>query len=153
MPTPSGESDTLYDAQVRLSGGGEGPTLLAAPSVHWQHVIPSPAVQAAWQAAEYYSQNWTAHAAVPPAIPALVQQALTMSVNSSGYTVIDPAGQPVWPAVDFTNGLANATHVICGALIGSIVDAYVVCVWMGAMLFVRLRGVSSTTSGFLVCSE
>lgn len=95
MPTPSGSSDTLYDAQ------------------------------AAWQAAVYYAANWTAHGTAPPAIPALTLQVLRMSVNATGYTVIDPAGQPVWPAVAFPGGLDNATHTVCGALIDSIVAAQV----------------------------
>ena len=95
FPTPSGESDTLYDAQ------------------------------AAWQSG-YYALNWTVHGSSPPTIPALTQQALSMSVNASGYTVIDPKGQVVWPAISFPGGLDNATHVICGALIGSIIDGYIV---------------------------
>jgi len=78
--------------------------------------------QAAYQLS-YYAYAWVPHGASPPPIPALTQQALRMVVNSSAYTVVDPAGQPVWPAVGFPAGLANATHAICGDLIGHIVAA------------------------------
>ena len=44
-------------------------------------------------------------------------------MNASGFTVVDPAAQPVWAAIAFPDGLTADTHVICGELIDAIIAA------------------------------
>ena len=63
-----------------------------------------------------YATAWAAHGNIPPAMPFLTLQVLPMSVNASGYTVIDAAGQPVWPATEFPEGYDLDTHSICTEL-------------------------------------
>lgn len=77
--------------------------------------------QAAYQLS-FYSRDWTQHGAAPPQIAYLTQETLRMSVNASGFTVIDPAGQPVWPAVRFPDGLALDAHLICADIITNLLS-------------------------------
>lgn len=92
VPSDSGKSDVLYDAQAGYQ-------------------------------ANVYAHSWVAHGTTPPPIASLTQEALRISVNESGFTVIDPTAQVVWSSVAFTNGLIPATHSICGSIIGSIIAA------------------------------
>ena len=78
--------------------------------------------QAAYQTS-FYARAWVAGGSVPPPIAYLTQEALHMSVNSSGFTVIDAAGQPVWPAVSFPDGLSIDEHLICADIITNLVAA------------------------------
>lgn len=71
----------------------------------------------------YYSQQWVLGDTTPPTIPSLVIQTLPISVNSSGFTVIDPSARTVFSSTSFANGLVNATHTICKILIDSIIAA------------------------------
>lgn len=77
--------------------------------------------QAAYQTT-FYASRWNAGGGDgPPPTPGLTYQALRLVVNGSSFTVPDPAGQMVWASVAFPEGLSNDLHVICGALVDSIV--------------------------------
>ena len=79
--------------------------------------------QAGYQA-NIYAGAWAQGApAAPPPIPSITQEVLRVSVNASGYTVINASAREVWAAVNFPNGLLPATHSICGVLIDSIIAA------------------------------
>jgi inosine-uridine nucleoside N-ribohydrolase len=78
--------------------------------------------QAAYQTG-FYAAAWAPGLAAPPPIPALTQLALRVSVNASGFTVIDPAARPVWACTGFPQGLDADSHAICGSLINSIIAA------------------------------
>lgn len=69
-----------------------------------------------------YTAQW-APGSSPPAVPGLTLEALRISVNDTGFTVIDPAAQLVWAATRFPDGLVTDTHLICGELISSIIAA------------------------------
>lgn len=75
--------------------------------------------QAAYQMASYA----IARGVAPPAIANLSLEALHMTVNGTGFTVIDAAGQPVWAATHFPDGLAADTHAICRNLVEHIIRA------------------------------
>ena len=93
----------------------------------WCNCVPSAAAgtdtlydaQAAYQMASYAMARGVA----PPAIANLTLEALRMTVNSSGFTNIDAAGQPVWAATRFPEGLLADTHAICANLVSSIIRA------------------------------
>ena len=70
-----------------------------------------------------YAAQWAPHGTTMPEVPGLTLAALPISVNASGFTVIDPAAKPVWAAVGFPDGLVKDTHLICGELIGAIIAA------------------------------
>ena len=79
--------------------------------------------QAAYQSS-FYAKHWAAGGGSLPSIPAIWLQQLHMSVNASGFTIIDPAGgMPVWPAVSFPEGLDADTHVVCGSLFDWVIAA------------------------------
>jgi len=78
--------------------------------------------QNAYQLA-FAARQWAAPGGPQPAIPGLTFAALSMSVNNSGYTVIDPAGRAVWPTITFPDGEDADAHVICGNLISYIIAA------------------------------
>ena len=70
----------------------------------------------------FYATRWSAGGGDgPPPTPGLTYQALRLVVNDSSFTVQDPAGQPVWAAVGFPEGLDNDRHVVCGGLVSWII--------------------------------
>ena len=78
--------------------------------------------QNAYQMA-FLASQWRAPAGPKPSIPGLSLQTVKLSVNDSGFTVIDPAARDVWAATAFPDGRDSDAHVLCGTLIDYIIAA------------------------------
>lgn len=89
-------------------------------SAHFCMRTPLATAHRAYLQMSYYARSWSPNATVPPPIAFVTQQALHMSVNDSGFTVIDPNGKLVWPAVQFPDGLAFDAHMICADIVTTI---------------------------------
>jgi len=76
--------------------------------------------QAAYQAS-FIALRWGGPGAGPPPTTGLTYAALRISVNGSGFTVQDPAGQPVFATVGFPEGLDSDAHAVCANLVDFIV--------------------------------
>lgn len=119
------EFTDLLAAARDPSGGHAYATMLVRNYEVWCNCNPGPDdvtdvlydAQNAYQSS-FYATNWRAGGGgAPPPTPGLAYAALHMVVNNSGFTNIDPAGQPVWATVGFPDGLAADTHVVCGGLV------------------------------------